>query len=365
MDRIEVARRADDDVVSADEFAAALRPHLDRLGRLIATQAPPMLTEDVTQDTLLRAFSSWRAFDRSRPLWPWLARIAKRACATAWDADTRWRRSGSANTTVAPSWDSAPGSDQHVAALHAQTVVVATLADLSYRERLLLYRCDVEEAPRQQVAQAVTLTPGAVRVALHRARQRFLESAVSRWATALVTGQFRVRLRARNGALSPAGTWAVSASVFVSLLVTAASHPVGHRQTVATEAKLLSSPAAVETEAPAAFLTNEAENVSTPHGTGTPTPVGEAHGDDAGRPRPPHQGLAPVVEPAALADIGSDGIRGGVRLEFTTADGTGHASANPEVRCRHSTVTKAVCTATGALPSNGPASFYGSGDGDS
>src|SRR5687768_8211382 len=112
MERAARARRGADRLT--DDFSEAIRPHLDRLGRVIAIQAPRALTEDVTQDALLRAFRSWPSFDRSRPLWPWLARIAQRACATAWETDTRWRRSGNADALAAASWDS-PGSDQHIA----------------------------------------------------------------------------------------------------------------------------------------------------------------------------------------------------------------------------------------------------------
>jgi RNA polymerase sigma factor (sigma-70 family) len=352
---------------TADDFAEAIRPHLGRLNRHIASRVPRALAEDVTQDALLRAFRSWPTFDRSRPLWPWLARIAQRACMTAWQVDSRWRRAEATDPTAAAPGDS-PGSDQHVAAVHARSIVAAVLADLTDRERTLLYRSEGEGTPRWVLAREIALTPGAARVALHRARHRFRESAARRWddigvAAAFALGRVRLRLRGRESAVSTAGSWAWSASVLVTVIASAVVQNATGQPAAAREDS--SAHAAVRHVVGTSLVGQPPQGQRpSPASANAPGLPGRQETQDATSPRRSPSVPSPLVEPVVQADVGPDGVYGGVRVDWTLPN-DGNVWANPHIGCRHSTATQAVCTVTGSLPSAGPVEFYGSGDGDS
>ena len=362
MERVAHARRGADDR-TAEEFSAAVRPHLRRLRRFIAARAPRILTEDVEQETLLRAFRSWPTYDRSRPLWPWLARIAHCACAAAWHADGRRRRSDSSATVATVASDS-PGSDQHVAALHAEAVVAATLAELTDRERILLCRADGADMPRHVLARTVSLSPAAARVALHRARHRFREFAQSRWEDTGVASAFaisRLRLRWRTHAAEPLlPTLVLSASVLATLVATL-SLPTVRQAEGAVRAGIPPTADASASTAPTTASGRE-PNVTPAPSVTAPPQARRLPGSSA--PVPPMSSPpSPVPAPGARIDLGPDGLYGGVRVDFKLPT-NGYVYADPHVGCRHSTTTQTACLVTGSLPSAGPVEFYGSGDGD-
>ena len=343
---------------AGESFSDALFPYLDQLLRLITARVSPSLTEDVLQDTLLRAFRSWHRFDTERPVWPWLASIAERACATAWKADLRWQRDQGAETAVAASSDPTPGSDQHVASLHARAVVLATLAELTERERLLVFRSDAEDVPRHLLAREVTLSPGAVRVALHRARLRFRDCASRRWddfgvSAALLIGRFRLRWNSVGGVM-PIGALAISASVVLTL---AASTALRANVTEGVVGALAGH------AHPHELIAKQGLPVAEPGSEAVSTAGASAAREGDLSPHDDREARRPLLRPEADATVSGEGLRGGVRMDWTLPN-DGHVAANPSVRCRQSTVTGAMCTATGALPSTGPVSFYGSGDGN-
>jgi RNA polymerase sigma-70 factor (ECF subfamily) len=355
-------RHADD---VRNEFTRAVQPHLARLSRLVATQAPPTLVEDVTQDVLLRAFRSWHRFEPGQPVWPWLARVAERACATAWKADFRWRRNNGTHAAV-PQGEVGPGSDQHVAAIHARSVVRETLTTLGNRDRVLLYRCDAEGMPRHALAETVALAPGTVRVALLRARRRFRRFAADRWDDMGVAAGFLVtRLRLRPSQGAPVYGWAIPTSVLVAVVASVASHsghPDAARAAPAASSGNGAGAVAVPPASTGVAPSNDAASFSGPvarveHEDRSRAPV--VRGPDA--PSPPS---GPALVPAARTDIGPDGLHGGLRVDYTLPINNGHVEASPSVRCRHSLVTEAFCKAAGSAPSTGPAEFYGSGNGD-
>lgn len=373
MKRLVRARQPADDL--AEDFWTAVRPCLDRLGRLVAAQAPPGSAEDVIQDTLLRAFRSWHRFEPGEAVLPWLCRIAERSCATAWRADVRWSRSRDNRPDIVSQGDS-PGSDQHVASLHARAVVTAALTDLGARERVLLYRCDAEGVPRHLVAQSVALTPGAARVALHRARHRFRAWAKDRCDDLGVAAAFLVnglRVRPRHGQ-TQAHLWAtLPASVLLSVVAAVVVYPganrdiasaAGGRQTGALSARAVPAPGDVgEGPPPPTELRRSTDHAVRSSSGAPPSQEQPTRSDGAAPPKYPPSSSPPLV-PAARADVGAGGVNGGMRLDWTLPN-DGHVEANPSVRCAHSTVTKTACTVTGAAPSVGPVEFYGSGDGDS
>jgi RNA polymerase sigma-70 factor (ECF subfamily) len=63
-------------VDEADEFAAAVEPHLALLSRIAGRLGPPGLREDILQEALLRAWAHRQQFDPDRaPLLTWLLTI--------------------------------------------------------------------------------------------------------------------------------------------------------------------------------------------------------------------------------------------------------------------------------------------------
>jgi RNA polymerase sigma-70 factor (ECF subfamily) len=351
------------DVGVTGEFSAAVQPHLLRLKKLVAKQLPPNLADDAVQDSLLRAFRSWPTFDQRRPLWPWLAGIATRACVEAWRAESRWQREGIVEGEAMAPDHLSPGSDRHVTALDSRRAVIATLAGLEPRERFLLYASDIEERPRRVLAQTAMLSPGAARVALHRARERFRKSITDRWhdlgvASALAFGRWRRRTD-RMGDRQPAlQVISVSASVALSLAVgTVVAQSSASPRLTAARSLGASSDRVVDVAVIESSTRSDARNQEGAATTSTASSV------PTGRVAPPSP-LAGVPRHDIEAAVGPDGAYGGLRVEWTTPDG-GYLNANPEVRCRHSTATSAFCLVVGSLPpSVGPVAFYGSGDGN-
>jgi RNA polymerase sigma-70 factor (ECF subfamily) len=138
--------------------------------------------DDLTQETLLRAHQQLASLRDPGALGVWLYRIATRVC---YD---HLRRSGSPPAPdprqdgEGPAGaedripDDGPGLDQLVdnAAMSAcGEKLLDTLPD-AYRAVLLLH--DLQGHTSVEIARLLRCTPGAVKIRLHRARQRFREA---------------------------------------------------------------------------------------------------------------------------------------------------------------------------------------------
>lgn len=132
----------------------------------------PHIAEDITQETLLRAWSRIGTFDPSRPMWPWLVRIAQRLCVdhqragartvAAHEALRRERvhlRTSPDPTDLAEQWD-----------LRHRLDVALSVLNARYRRLLLLHA--IEGWSYRDIAAADGSTVTSVGKVLNRARAR-------------------------------------------------------------------------------------------------------------------------------------------------------------------------------------------------
>lgn len=189
----EVAPGPDAFAALAEPFRRELLAHCYRmLGSLDEA-------EDVVQETYLRAWRSYGAFEGRSSLRVWLHRIATNACLTA--AGQRGRRplpSGLGGPSDDPDgrpaeapdlpWlqvlpDTLVRSDAQDPAVVAATrdsvrlALIAGLQELPARQRAVLLLREVLEIPAAEVAAMLDISVPAVKSALQRARARIAEVA--------------------------------------------------------------------------------------------------------------------------------------------------------------------------------------------
>jgi RNA polymerase sigma-70 factor (ECF subfamily) len=151
--------------------------------------------EDLVQETYLRGWRGYQAFEERAALRTWLYRIATTACLRA--LENRARRvlpAGLGDSSVDPDTDLGGGAgahqwlepipDTHVFATPEDTVtarhsvrlaVMTALQELPARQRAVLILRDVVQFSAAEVAELLETTPASVNSALQRARARLAE----------------------------------------------------------------------------------------------------------------------------------------------------------------------------------------------
>jgi RNA polymerase sigma-70 factor (ECF subfamily) len=167
----------------------ALRPDLYRYCRHLTRS--PWDAEDLSQDTMTRAFVTLGQMGE-RPVNPraWLFRVAS----NLWIDQVRRRR------------PEAPLPDE-LAAATAATDPKATreaagllIGQLSPQERAAIVLKDVFELSLEEVAAALSTTPGSVKTSLHRAREKLTETTEPRELPVPAPGVLDAFCRAFNAA---------------------------------------------------------------------------------------------------------------------------------------------------------------------
>lgn len=145
-------------------FLQAVTPHLRAVAarRCRMAGAPDSEVEDVVQEVLLAVHLKRETWDPARPLAPWLAVIARNKTIDA------LRRRG--RRTVVPIEDvmeslAAPEPAETLPAREMETL----LAGLNATQRDIVQSISLREATIGETAQRLSMSEGAVRVALHRA----------------------------------------------------------------------------------------------------------------------------------------------------------------------------------------------------
>lgn len=153
-------------------------------GRMLAVARRMMRTEedaqDAVQDALLSAFKSLDRFDGRSQLTTWLHRITVNACLMK--LRTQRRRperpiedllptfeSDGHQTRDSKSWNRAnpSGIEQE----ETRRLVREKINELPEQYRVVLVLRDIEELSTEETAEALGMTPNAVKTRLHRARQ--------------------------------------------------------------------------------------------------------------------------------------------------------------------------------------------------
>jgi RNA polymerase sigma-70 factor, ECF subfamily len=142
----------------------ALRPSLHRYCARMTGSV--MDGEDVVQDALIEAYRKLDQFDESRPLKPWLFRIAHNRCI---DFLRRKRVRDEAEGAAAVPEEVSPAEP---IALGTGKAVEHLVASLPPMERACILLKDVFDYSLEEIAELVDSTVGGVKAALHRGRTK-------------------------------------------------------------------------------------------------------------------------------------------------------------------------------------------------
>lgn len=151
-------------------FGALYARHAAMVHGILLARVPRRDAEDLVQDVFVRAMRRIGALRRDDAFGPWLAAIARNR------ARDHWRRG---EDTVELPADLAGRPHPEGAAL----AVLATIRRLpdAYRETLVLRLVEGMTGP--EIAERTGLTPGSVRVNLHRGMQMLREALGRRAST--------------------------------------------------------------------------------------------------------------------------------------------------------------------------------------
>jgi RNA polymerase sigma-70 factor (ECF subfamily) len=151
------------------ETVSTLRPSLHRYCARMTGSV--MDGEDVVQEALIEAYRKLDKYDESRPLKPWLFRIAHNRCIDF------MRRKGVRDEAEAAVTRPEAVSPTESATLGVGKAVEHLVASLPPKERACVLLKDVFDYSLEEIAELVDSTVGGVKAALNRARTKLAESS--------------------------------------------------------------------------------------------------------------------------------------------------------------------------------------------
>jgi RNA polymerase sigma-70 factor, ECF subfamily len=133
--------------------------------------------EDLVQDVFLVMWRHWAAYDRQRPLRPWLAGIAFRVA-----YNYRHRLGRETPGGLMDPRDQAPSPEDRIASASARSLVTRVLAGMSEKHRSLIVAHDIDGVPMKEIADALGVPLFTAHTRLRAARLAFAK-AVKRHQT--------------------------------------------------------------------------------------------------------------------------------------------------------------------------------------
>ncbi len=134
----------------------------------------PEKAEDLTQEAFLRAWESFRRYDRSRPFLPWILRIARNR------ALDHMRRNREQPQAEFPTLTGPASPERDLLKQEENAALESALLALPEKQRTAVYLYYIEEMPLPGVARVVGRSPAAVAALLHRARAAMRECMTAR-----------------------------------------------------------------------------------------------------------------------------------------------------------------------------------------
>ena len=165
---VEAPRKCDAKYLAFLETISTLRPSLHRYCARMTGSV--MDGEDVVQDALIEGYRKLDRFDESRPLKPWLFRIAHNRCIDF------LRRKGVRDEAEA---DAAVPEEVSVAlpaAFGIDNAVERLVTNLPPKERACVLLKDIFGYSLEEIADLVDTTVGGVKAALYRGRMKLASS---------------------------------------------------------------------------------------------------------------------------------------------------------------------------------------------
>jgi len=152
------------------ETVSTLRPSLHRYCARMTGSV--MDGEDVAQEALIEAYRKLDKYDESRPMKPWLFRIAHNRCIDF------LRRKGVRDEAEAAAAMPEAFSPAEPATLGVGKAVEHLVASLPPKERACILLKDVLDYSLEEIAELVDSTVGGVKAALNRGRAKLASSPV-------------------------------------------------------------------------------------------------------------------------------------------------------------------------------------------
>jgi RNA polymerase sigma-70 factor (ECF subfamily) len=170
------SRGRDDELVRAavagdrDAGLELYRRHVGAVRVAVAARLRcPDLVEEVTQESFTRALERLADLRRPDRFRPWLLAIARNSATDRWRLERRQR--GMDPDELGALAQPVPGADHH--ALHPLAELVGrSIGRLTERDAAALSLVAEQDLSPLEVGAALGLTPGAAKVAVHRARRR-------------------------------------------------------------------------------------------------------------------------------------------------------------------------------------------------
>ena len=153
-----------DDRDAFGQLVEAYRPQVQRF-LLNLTSGDAMLTDDLAQETFIKAYLGLRSFKGLSDLGTWLYRIAY---------NEYYGQARRAREQATDRWETLAADEGYdsVGAIDARLTVKEALARLNATERAVVTLFYIEDQSLKRIAQVTGLPEGTVKSHLHRAKAR-------------------------------------------------------------------------------------------------------------------------------------------------------------------------------------------------